>query len=154
MISFTRLRSQFTPILQCSVAISTDSEGSLARCRRHHWPHSTLIREEPLFLEAAQGKVSTLAHDIIRDRAKELNAAWPNDSSFDLARGVAELGLWLMDNGDLPEPILFCVCFRNPMDWVVNNSTLNVLRIQREPLTEGTAGNGRWRRLIGGWARR
>ncbi len=62
-------------------------------------PDEQVLLVPELLLAAAQGKVPTLAHDTIRDRANDLNAGWPNDSSFDLARGAAELGLWLMDNG-------------------------------------------------------
>ena len=52
-----------------------------------------------LLLASAQGKVPALAHGIVRERAQTISAAWPDGSTFDLARGAVEVGLWLLDAG-------------------------------------------------------
>lgn len=52
-----------------------------------------------LLLACAQGKVPTLAHYIVEERAKSLCQDWPSHSSFDMARGAVEIGLKLMQGG-------------------------------------------------------
>ena len=50
-----------------------------------------------LLLASAQGKVPTCAKSIVRDRAIAMKDAWPDDPTFDLARGAVEIGLELLD---------------------------------------------------------
>ena len=52
-----------------------------------------------LLLATVQGKVPTVAHDIVRKRAKEIVDTWPTDERFDLPRGAVEVGLALLDLG-------------------------------------------------------
>ena len=52
-----------------------------------------------LVLASAQGKVPRLAHDLVREWALETSASWPDDVSFDNARGAVEIGLRLLELG-------------------------------------------------------
>lgn len=52
-----------------------------------------------LLLAAAQGKIPRHAHDIVRDRAMETSAAWPQETSFNDARGAVEIGMRLLEMG-------------------------------------------------------
>ena len=46
-----------------------------------------------LLLACAQGKIPTSAHDLVCEKAKTISRKWPDDKSFDLARGAVEVGL-------------------------------------------------------------
>ena len=74
-----------------------DSVAFLLDQAADHGEQVLLVPE--LLLAAAQGKVPRLAHRIVQERAQAIGAAWPNDPSFDLARGAVEVGLWLLDAG-------------------------------------------------------
>lgn len=49
-----------------------------------------------LLLASVQGKVPSLAHDIVCDRAEEISDEWPDSPSFNTARGAVEVGLLLL----------------------------------------------------------
>ena len=51
-----------------------------------------------LLLACAQGKVPATAHDRVCKRAREISNNWPDDESFDLARGAVEVGLALLES--------------------------------------------------------
>lgn len=50
-----------------------------------------------LLLACAQGKIPATAHDLVCDKAVEIMDGWPNDESFELARGAVRLGLTLLE---------------------------------------------------------
>ena len=52
-----------------------------------------------ILLASAQGKVPSLAHDIVRNRAEEISSKWPDCPSFNTARGAVEVGLSLLSGG-------------------------------------------------------
>ncbi|MDE0701412.1 MAG: hypothetical protein F4Y27_06420 [Acidimicrobiaceae bacterium] len=52
-----------------------------------------------LLLASAQGKVPKLAHDVVRDKVQTISRQWPEDRSFDSARGAVEVGLRLLEAG-------------------------------------------------------
>lgn len=60
-------------------------------------PQEQMLIVPELLLASAQGKVPTLAHDIVHDRAREIITGWPDDPSFDIARGATEIGLRLLE---------------------------------------------------------
>lgn len=50
-----------------------------------------------LLLACAQGKVPTTAHDLVCEKARIISRSWPDENSFDLARGAVDVGLVLLD---------------------------------------------------------
>lgn len=62
-------------------------------------PEEQVLLVPEMLLAAAQGKVPELAHDIVRERAQAISTEWPDDRSFDTARGAVEVGLWLLEAG-------------------------------------------------------
>ncbi|MCQ3812622.1 MAG: hypothetical protein KTV68_18965 [Acidimicrobiia bacterium] len=51
-----------------------------------------------LLLASALGKVPVGARSLVCERAKEISTGWPEDGSFDLARGAVEVGLALLES--------------------------------------------------------
>ena len=49
-----------------------------------------------LLLACAQGKVPTSAHDLVCEKSRTISHSWPDDESFDLARGAVDVGLALL----------------------------------------------------------
>lgn len=75
---------------------SNDSVAFLIDQARDELSEQVLLLPE-LLLAAAQGKVPTPARELLIERACEAQANWPDDSSYDVARGAIDTGLWLLD---------------------------------------------------------
>ncbi len=62
-------------------------------------PAEQVLLIPEILLASAQGKVPSLAHDIVRNRAEEISSKWPDCPSFNTARGAVEVGLSLLSGG-------------------------------------------------------
>ena len=60
-------------------------------------PSEQVLLVPELLLACAQGKVPKRAHEIVRERGKDLQRDWPSDERFNMARGAVEIGLRLLD---------------------------------------------------------